>query len=157
MAELAEIVIVGGGPTAHAAAGAYREAGGGLPVRIIAGEHELPYERPPLTKEYMRGGSSHADLLLAAPAWYAEREIEVEPGVEVTEIDLERGEARDADGRRWRFDRCLLATGARPLVPDLPGAEGPDVRTMRTIADSERLRGLANRSALVVGSGFIGC
>jgi NADPH-dependent 2,4-dienoyl-CoA reductase/sulfur reductase-like enzyme len=157
MGEPREIVIVGGGPTAHSAAGAYREAGGRLPIRIIGGEHELPYERPPLTKEYLRGGSGHGDLLLAAPDWYREREIEIEPGVEITEIDLERGEVRAAGGRRWSFDRCLLATGARPLVPDLPGADGPDVKTVRTIADSEQLRALADCSVIVVGSGFIGC
>jgi 3-phenylpropionate/trans-cinnamate dioxygenase ferredoxin reductase component len=110
-----------------------------------------------LTKEYLRGESGRGDLLLAHSDWYREREIEVECDAEVAELDLEAGEARGADGRGWRFSRCLLASGARPLVPEIPGAGGPDVRTVRTIADAEQLRALANCSVLVVGSGFIGC
>lgn len=157
MTEEREIVIVGGGPAAHAAAGAYREAGGTRAVRILAAELELPYERPPLTKEFLRGESSHADLFLAHSDWYRERGIEVECDAEVAELELEAGEARGGDGRIWRFDRCLLAAGARPLVPEIPGVEGPDVRIVRTIADAEQLRALATCSVVVVGSGFIGC
>jgi 3-phenylpropionate/trans-cinnamate dioxygenase ferredoxin reductase subunit len=151
------IVIAGGGPGAHAAAGAYREAGGSGPVTILATELELPYERPPLTKEYLRGESSRGDLALEPAGWYREREIEVVLGAPVTALDLEAGEARTEDGRRWPFERCLLATGARPLVPDLPGADGPDVRQLRTVADSEQLAALSGNRVLLVGSGFIGC
>ncbi|HEY2715473.1 MAG TPA: FAD-dependent oxidoreductase [Solirubrobacterales bacterium] len=157
MAEEGGIAIVGGGPAAHAAAAAYREAGGTLPLRILSREHELPYERPPLTKEYLRGEMSRADLLVDRAAWYREREVEVELGAEVTELDLAAGKARAAGDRAWSFERCLLATGARPLAPDVPGADGPDVRLVRTIADSDQLRGLAASAVLVVGSGFIGC
>jgi NAD(P)H-nitrite reductase large subunit len=155
--EQREIVIVGGGPAAKAAAGAYREAGGDLDLRILSRELELPYERPPLTKDYLRGKMSREDLSLARRAWYEERGIAFEPGVEVVELDLDAGEARSADGRVWSFERCLLATGARPLAPEIPGADGPQVRTVRTIADSEWLQALDERSAIVVGSGFIGC
>ncbi len=151
------IVIVGGGPAAQAAASAYRAAGAEAPVTLLGEELDLPYERPPLTKEYLRGESSRGDLTLKPPGWYREREIEVELGTVVTELDLEAGEARAEDGRSWRFERCLLATGARPLVPDLPGADGPDVRQMRTVADSEQLAALADNRLLIVGSGFIGC
>jgi NAD(P)H-nitrite reductase large subunit len=157
MAEEREIVIVGGGPAAYAAASAYRDAGGALALRILAAELELPYERPPLTKDYLRGKSSRSDLLLAHADWYRDHGVEVECDAEVTELDLEAGEARGHDGRNWRFDRCLLATGARPLLPEIPGADGPDVRTVRTIADAEQLHALAECSVLVAGSGFIGC
>jgi 3-phenylpropionate/trans-cinnamate dioxygenase ferredoxin reductase subunit len=152
-----DVVIVGGGPAAKAAAGAYREAGGRGSLAILAAEHELPYERPPLTKEYLSGESSRTDLALAASDWYREQEIEVVLGATVGELDLEVGEARGEDGSRWLFQRCLLASGARPLVPDLPGVDGPDVRQVRTISDSEQLGALAGSSVLVVGSGFIGC
>jgi 3-phenylpropionate/trans-cinnamate dioxygenase ferredoxin reductase component len=156
-AEGERILIVGGGPAARAAAGAYREAGGEGEVTIAAAELELPYERPPLTKEYLRGESGRGDLLLDPADWYREHEIEVELGCSVAGLDLEGGEARAEDGRRFRFDRCLLATGSSPLVPEIPGADGPDVRVVRTIADSEQLRGLHEMRVLVVGSGFIGC
>jgi 3-phenylpropionate/trans-cinnamate dioxygenase ferredoxin reductase subunit len=151
------IVIVGGGPAAKAAAGAYREAGGRGPLTILGSENELPYERPPLTKEYLSGESSRGDLALEASDWYPDHDIEVVLGATVAELDLDRGEARTEDGRRWSFERCLLATGARPLVPDLPGVDGPDVRLVRTISDSEQLAALSGCEVLVAGSGFIGC
>jgi 3-phenylpropionate/trans-cinnamate dioxygenase ferredoxin reductase subunit len=158
MSERAAVLIIGGGPAAHAAAAAYREAGGAGPVRILAGETEWPYERPPLTKEFLRGESGREELLLDHVEWYRGHDVAVELGCEVRELDLEAGEARDAEGRAWAFERVLLATGARPLVPDIPGADGPDVRTVRTVGDSEGLRALAaNLEVLVVGSGFIGC
>jgi NADPH-dependent 2,4-dienoyl-CoA reductase/sulfur reductase-like enzyme len=151
------LVIVGGGPAAQAAASAYREAGAEGSVTILAAELELPYQRPPLTKEYLCGESSRGDLALAPPAWYREQEIEVELGTVVAELALEAGEAIAEDGRVWRFERCLLATGARPLIPDLPGADGPDVRQVRTLTDSEQLAALTDNRLLLVGSGFIGC
>lgn len=157
MSEQRRIVIVGGGPAAQAAAAAYREAGGRGSVTILAAELDLPYERPPLTKEYLRGESSRGDLLLEPSDWYREREIEVVTGTAVAELDLGAGEARSSGGGRWRFDRCLLATGARPLLPDVPGVDGPDVRQVRTIADSEQLAGLSAARVLIVGSGFVGC
>jgi 3-phenylpropionate/trans-cinnamate dioxygenase ferredoxin reductase subunit len=157
MSEEHGIVIVGGGPAAHAAAAAYRQAGAAKPVTVLAAELDLPYERPPLSKDYLAGESSRGDLALEPSDWYRQHQIEVVLGTTVSELDLEAGEARAEDGRRWPFDRCLLATGARPLLPDVPGATGPDVRRLRTIADSERLAALAGSRLLVVGSGFIGC
>ncbi len=157
MSEEHGIVIVGGGPAAHAAAAAYRRAGAAKPVTILAAELDLPYERPPLSKGYLAGESSRGDLALEPSDWYRRHEIEVVLGTAVGELDLEAGEARAEDGRRWPFDRCLLATGARPLLPDVPGAGGPGVHRVRTIADSERLAALAGAKLLVVGSGFIGC
>jgi NAD(P)H-nitrite reductase large subunit len=157
MPERDAVLIVGGGPAAHAAAGAYREAGGAGRLRILAGEPEWPYERPPLTKEFLRGETGRGEILLDHADWYRQHGIEVELGCEVAELDLEAGAARDVEGRAFGFERVLLATGSRPLIPDIPGADGADVRTVRTIADSEGLRGFAERPVLVVGSGFVGC
>jgi 3-phenylpropionate/trans-cinnamate dioxygenase ferredoxin reductase component len=152
------IVIVGGGPAAQAAAGAYREAGGVGAVTILAREGDPPYERPPLTKDFLRGESSREALALVDDGWYAERRIELRTGVEVAELDLGAREARTAAGEAVPFDKLLLATGAEPLVPPLPGADGPAVQTVRRIGDSERLAELGSGdSVLVVGSGFIGC
>jgi NAD(P)H-nitrite reductase large subunit len=157
MAEREEIVIVGGGPAAHSAAAAYRDAGGQASLTLLGAEQELPYERPPLTKEYLRGEFGRGDLLIEHADWYHDHGVEVVLDAEVAELDLEAGEARCVDGRGWSFSRCLLATGARPLLPDIPGVDGPDVRTVRTIADSEQLQALCDRSVLLAGSGFIGC
>jgi NADPH-dependent 2,4-dienoyl-CoA reductase/sulfur reductase-like enzyme len=152
------IVIVGGGPAAQAAASAYREAGGTGPLTILAREADPPYERPPLTKDFLRGESGRDALPLVDRRWYAEHSIDLRTAVEVTAIDLGAPAARAADGEVFAFDRLLLATGADPLVPPIPGADGPGVQTVRRVGDSERLAGLAaGVPVLVVGSGFVGC
>jgi NADPH-dependent 2,4-dienoyl-CoA reductase/sulfur reductase-like enzyme len=152
------IVIVGGGPAAKAAAEAYREAGGAGAVTILAREADPPYERPPLTKDFLRGESGRDELPLADPGWYKEHGVELRTAVEVAEIDLGATSVRTAGGDEHHFDRLLVATGADPIVPSIPGADGPGVQTVRRIGDSERLRELGREdSALVAGSGFIGC
>jgi 3-phenylpropionate/trans-cinnamate dioxygenase ferredoxin reductase component len=152
------IVIVGGGPAARAAAEAYREAGGAGAVTILAREDEAPYERPPLTKDFLRGESGREALPLVERGWYAERGVELRTATEATELDLAAEEVRTAAGEAFGFDRVLLATGAEPTVPPTPGADGPLVQTVRRIADAERLARLGHGDrALVVGSGFIGC
>lgn len=152
------IVIVGGGPAAQAAASAYREAGGTGGITILTREADSPYERPPLTKDFLRGEFGREQLSLAEPRWYAERGIELRTDAGVAELDLDRGEAHTARGDIFPFDRVLLATGADPLVPPVPGADSAAVQTLRRIGDSERLADLgAGASVLVVGSGFIGC
>jgi NADPH-dependent 2,4-dienoyl-CoA reductase/sulfur reductase-like enzyme len=151
------IVIVGGGPAAQSAAGAYRQAGGAGSVTILARESDAPYERPPLTKGFLRGESGRDALPLVEPGWYAEHGVVLRTGVEATKIDLAGPVVRTASDE-LPFDRLLLATGADPLVPSIPGADGRGAQTVRRIGDSERLAELGGRdSALVVGSGFIGC
>src|ERR1700761_8940786 len=139
MSEAERIVIAGGGPAAKAAAGAYREGGGAGPVTILAREDEPPYERPPLTKDFLRGESGRDALALAEPRWYVEREIDLRTGTEVSEVDLGGPSVRTAGGEEHPFDRVLIATGADPLVPPIPGADLPSVQTVRRIGDSERL------------------
>jgi 3-phenylpropionate/trans-cinnamate dioxygenase ferredoxin reductase subunit len=152
------IVIVGGGPAAQAAAGAYREAGGSGKVTILARDADPPYERPPLTKDFLRGEAGRDELPLVGRDWYREHGIELRTGVEAAELDLGAAEVRGADGKGFGFDQVLLATGAEPVVPSIPGADDAAVQTVRRIGDSERLAELGGGDrALVVGSGFIGC
>jgi NADPH-dependent 2,4-dienoyl-CoA reductase/sulfur reductase-like enzyme len=152
------IVIVGGGPAAQAAAGAYREAGGTGTVTILAREPDPPYERPPLTKDFLRGESGREALPLADAGWYAARRIDLRTGVEAAEIDLRGTDVWTSNGEAFPFDRLLLATGADPTVPPVLGTDGPAVQTVRRIRDAERLGRLGpGDAALVVGSGFIGC
>jgi NADPH-dependent 2,4-dienoyl-CoA reductase/sulfur reductase-like enzyme len=151
------IVIVGGGPAAQAAAASYREAGGRGRVRILAAEPLLPYERPPLSKEFLRGEMPRFDLLLEPAQWYREHEIEVVRGTRVERIDTEKGLALTDEGVAYRFEQCLLATGARPQAPEALGVDLPFVQRIRSIPDAERLARAAGCRVLVVGSGFIGC
>jgi NAD(P)H-nitrite reductase large subunit len=152
------IVIVGGGPAAQAAAAAYREAEGAGAVTILAGEADAPYERPPLTKEFLRGESGREALPLVEAGWYEEHGIELRTGTVASELDLGGPAVRTAAGEELACDRVLLATGADPLVPPIPGADRDEVQTARRIGDSEALCGLGrDERVLVVGSGFVGC
>ncbi len=158
MSEAERIVIVGGGPAAKAAAEAYREAGGAGAVTILAREADPPYERPPLTKGYLRGEADREELSLAGRDWYTERGIDLHSRAEAMEIDLGVPAVITAAGEVYSFERLLLATGAEPSVPPIPGADGPGVQTVRRIGDSERLAELGRGDrVLVAGSGFIGC
>lgn len=152
------LVIVGGGPSGLSTARAYREAGGRAAVTILTAEPYPPYNRPPLTKEYLRGEASRDDLPIVGPGWYEENDVEVRLLTRVTSLDRERAVVETEDGD-VPYDVCVLATGSEPVRLPVPGAEDPEVLVMRTIENSTRLReqvGPGSR-AVVVGSGFIGC
>jgi 3-phenylpropionate/trans-cinnamate dioxygenase ferredoxin reductase component len=153
------VVIIGGGPAGMAAARGYRDAGGEGAVTLIGAERYLPYRRPPLTKEFLRGEVARAELALEEASWFAERSVELRLGARVQEIDPVGGAVRLADGQSVAADACVLATGSRPLRLPVPGADHEDVLEMRVISDSERLidRAQYAQSAVVIGSGFIGC
>ncbi len=141
------LVIVGGGPAALAAARGYRDAGGDGDVTMLTRELALPYMRPALSKEYLRGEVDEASLALEPPEWYADHGIEVRLGATVAAV----GDAVELeDGTAIPFDACVLATGARPRRL----FDGP--RTLRSLNDARALAQLAGR-ATVIGSGFIGC
>jgi NAD(P)H-nitrite reductase large subunit len=154
-----QIVVVGGGPAGLAVVRAYRDAGGSGAISLVCEEADLPYERPPLTKGFLRGECRREELLLETPQWFAERAVEVYLNTRVVALDPAGSEVRLADGGRVAADACVLTTGARPLRPPIPGAGDPDVLQIRRIGDSERLaaRAAAGSRALVIGSGFIGC
>ena len=93
------VVIVGAGPAGLATARGYREAGGEGAVTLIGAEPHLPYRRPPLTKEFLRGELERTELALEQASWFAERAVELRLGTQVVEIDPEAGEVRLADGQ----------------------------------------------------------
>jgi len=155
MTEVA-FAVVGGGPASHAAIEAYRNGGGTGAVVLISAEGRPPYRRPPLTKDLVRGESTPAELPLGGPDWLAEQ------AVRLVHARVERLNGRRlelAGGEVIDFEQCLLATGAAPRRLPVPGADRPDVHTVRTVDDVHRL--LADLRdddpVTVIGSGFIGC
>ncbi len=152
----AGVVIVGGGPAGLATARAYRESGGGGPVTIVAGEPHLPYERPPLTKDFLLGEASEDDLQIEPAAWFDEHDVELRIGATATALDPAAQRVTLADGEQLAYDACVLATGAEPQRPPVPGAAAAGIRTMRRIEDSRALQAHGKR-VVVVGSGFVGC
>ncbi|GHF45664.1 NADPH-dependent 2,4-dienoyl-CoA reductase/sulfur reductase-like enzyme [Amycolatopsis bartoniae] len=152
-------VLVGGGPAAYAAARAYRDAGGDADVLLLSADIEPPYERPPLSKEFLRGEAGEDDLPLAPAGFYREHRIDVELGDPVVTLDPGERTVTTAAGRTVGYSHCLLATGAEPVRPPIPGADHPAIRTLRSASSGRELREAAKnaRSVVVAGAGFIGC
>lgn len=151
---MAGMVIIGAGECGTRAALALREAGYAGAVTLIGAEPHMPYERPPLSKDAITAEVS-APKAIGGSARLAEAGIDFRPsrtalGIDRTARHLHLG------GETLAYERLLLATGARPRP--LPGAEGPNVATLRTLDDAARIRqGLGpGRHLVVIGGGFIG-
>jgi 3-phenylpropionate/trans-cinnamate dioxygenase ferredoxin reductase subunit len=151
------IVIAGGGPAAVAAAGAARDAGYDGRILLISEEAELPYRRPPLSKDYLVGESGIDSLPVRSPAWFDEHGVELLLGSRVDQLDVSSDSVVLGDRSRVAYDRLLIATGGRPRR--FPGLDHEHVAYLRTIADSDALlKRLRQGGPLVVlGAGFIGC
>jgi 3-phenylpropionate/trans-cinnamate dioxygenase ferredoxin reductase subunit len=127
-------------------------------VVLIGAEPELPYERPPLSKDYLRGESDREKARVHEEGFYREQQIELRLGASVAGIDPRAGRLTLADGSELAFDRLLLCTGAEPRRLEVPGAELDGLLYLRTLADSDAIRARLQTSArvVVVGAGWIG-
>ncbi len=132
-------VIVGASLGGATAAEALRDGGFDGRVALIGSEPDRPYERPPLSKDYLRGESEREKALVHAEGFYGERDIWLLTGASVTALDP-AGSVTLADGRELSFDRLLLTTGAEPRRLSLPGADLDGVYYLRTLADCEAIR-----------------
>jgi 3-phenylpropionate/trans-cinnamate dioxygenase ferredoxin reductase subunit len=150
--------IVGAALAGAKAAETLREEGFDGRVVLLGAEPELPYERPPLSKDYLRGESDRAAANVHEEGFYAEHEIELRVGVRVTDLDAGRAELALDGGERLAYDRVLLTTGAEPRRLSIPGAELDGVHLLRTFADSDAIRSrfAAGGRLVVIGAGWIG-
>jgi 3-phenylpropionate/trans-cinnamate dioxygenase ferredoxin reductase subunit len=158
VSEPIELLIIGGGPAGLAAARAYRERRHTGEVAIVADEHRMPYERPPLTKELLRGELGFDQLAIEDEDWLTEQRVQLVGGRAVT-LDADGSTIELSGGRHLSYVTCLLATGAEPTRLPIPGADHPRVRVVRT---ADHVRELLERltdgaRVTVIGSGFIGC
>jgi 3-phenylpropionate/trans-cinnamate dioxygenase ferredoxin reductase component len=158
MSQRLSLLVIGGGPAGLSAARSYREAGGQGPVAIVGDEHRMPYRRPPLTKELLRGDSTEEDLPIERESWLSEHEVSLVSGRAVA-VDADAHTVLLSGGRELKYFQCLLATGAEPTRLPVPGADDPAVRVLRTLDHLRELQRRLGRgeSAVVIGSGFIGC
>ena len=150
-------VIVGGGLAGATAASTLRDEGFDGRIVLFSSEREEPYNRPPLSKEYLRG--EDAELPVHPPAQYGEQEIELRLGETVAALEPDTRELVLEGGERIGYDALLLATGSEPHALTLPGAGLDGVHLLRTHPDSDALRAAfagAPRVA-VIGAGWIGC
>jgi 3-phenylpropionate/trans-cinnamate dioxygenase ferredoxin reductase component len=150
-------VIVGAGLAGAKAAESLREEGFDDRLVLIGDEPERPYERPPLSKDYLRGEAQEKPYV-HEQAFYADHDIELMTSARVTGIDPGLEELLLEGDRRLGYDRLLISTGAVPRRLDVPGADLEGIHYLRTVADSERIgaRFEPGRRLVVVGSGWIG-
>jgi 3-phenylpropionate/trans-cinnamate dioxygenase ferredoxin reductase subunit len=150
-------VIVGASLAGAKAAETLREEGFDGRVVLIGEEPERPYERPPLSKDYLRGEADARPYVHDA-SFYDEHDIELRTSTAVERIDPAARRVALAGGETLGFDRLLLATGARPRTVSLPGAELDGVLSLRTIADSEAIRERVDAGGrlVTIGAGWIG-
>src|SRR5690242_7475426 len=119
------LLVVGGGPTGQAALASYRDHGGPEPVVLVSEDDELPYRRPPLSKDFLRGETGEQELLLAERDWY--EGIDVRLTTAVVGLDARQRTAILHNGQTIGYDTCLLATGSRPVPLPVPGGDRPEV------------------------------
>ncbi|TMG11367.1 MAG: hypothetical protein E6I06_04010 [Chloroflexi bacterium] len=152
------LLIVGASLAGATAAATLREEGFDGEIRLIGAEAQLPYNRPPLSKGYLRQQERFEDQLVKPAAYYAEQRIELTLGVRATAIDAKQKLVELEGGERVAYDRLLVATGGRNRTLSVPGATLEGVFQLRTVEDCDRIRAATRRArrAVVMGLGFIG-
>ena len=151
-------IIVGGGLAGAIAAQTLREEGFDGRITLLGAEPHRPYERPPLSKDYLQGKADRDSVFVHPEQWYADHAVELRLGTAVTAIDPVSRTVTTATGGRLGYDKLLLATGSTPRRLSLPGADLDGVHYLRTIEDSDRIKaGFARaRRVAIVGAGWIG-
>jgi 3-phenylpropionate/trans-cinnamate dioxygenase ferredoxin reductase subunit len=152
-------VIVGAGLAGARAAETLREEGFDGRVVLLGTEPERPYNRPPLSKEYLRGEAEPGSVFVHEEGFYAAHDIELRAGRTASGLDVAAQTVECDDGDRVRFDRLLLCTGTEPRRLTIPGAELQGVHYLRTIRDADALRDRLQQGGrlVVIGAGWIGC
>ncbi len=151
-------VIVGANLAGGRAAQALRQEGFDGRLILIGAEPDPPYERPPLSKEYLRGEEPRQKLFLVEPSFYQDNDVELRLGVRARRLDVRERQVELETGEHIPFDVLLIATGGRVRRLQVPGADLAGVYYLRTIADSEAIAAelRPGRHLVVVGAGFIG-
>ncbi|WP_236795589.1 NAD(P)/FAD-dependent oxidoreductase [Amycolatopsis sp. GM8] len=154
---MSRCVIVGGGPAAASAAGALRAAGFDGSVTIVSAEDVPPYERPPLSKDFLTGATGAGELQLHPRDWYTDLGVDLRLGTRVAAVDTAAHALVLTGGERIGYDSALIATGG--TARRLPGVDHDRVRYLRDLADAGALakRLATGEPVIVLGGGFIGC
>jgi len=151
------VIIVGAGHGGYQVAASLRQAGFSERICLINDEAHLPYQRPPLSKAYIKGSAGPESLMFRPEKFYQDQKIELIAGRAVS-IDRAGHKVLLASGETLAYGHLVLATGARNRLLDLPNANLPDVKYLRILDESEALRAIMPSKArvVVIGAGFIG-
>jgi 3-phenylpropionate/trans-cinnamate dioxygenase ferredoxin reductase component len=152
------IAVLGAGLAGGTAAVALRQEGFDGELVLVGAETQFPYERPPLSKAFLRGEAPLEDAFVQPPGYWPEQGIDLRLGTTVARVDVDARRLDVVAGEDVPYDRLLLATGARNRRFPIPGLDLPGVLSLRTIEDSARIRAeaLPGNRAVIVGAGFIG-
>lgn len=151
-------VLIGGGLASYEAAKTIRKQDDHARIHLVCAEHHLPYDRPPLSKELIRGDKSADDIMYSPASFFDQQNITVHLGTSATGLDVNDKQVTLDDGTKLTFDKAFLATGGQPVRLDVPGANLNGIHCLRTVDDSVTLRKAAEAGgqAVIVGGGFIG-
>ncbi|HEY4392583.1 MAG TPA: FAD-dependent oxidoreductase [Polyangia bacterium] len=154
---LRTIAIVGAGAAGESAAETLRREGYDGEILLFGADEAPPVDRPNLSKDYLAGTAPEEWMPLRPPSFFGEKKIALTLGARVTAVDPAAKRLALEDGREVAWDALLLATGAAPIRPPLPGADLPHVHTLRTLGDSRGIiAGASNaKRAVVIGASFI--
>lgn len=150
-------VILGGGLTAGYAAQEFAQKGiSAGELCIVSAENTPPYERPPLSKDFLAGEENIDDILINEPDFYEENDIELKLGTAVTKVNLDKKQLYTTNGA-INYEKLLIATGAAPHTFDLPGANLDNIFYLRKVGDAQQIRERAQQAekAVVIGGSFI--
>lgn len=152
------VVIIGGGQAAAQACASLRQYGFAGKITLIGEEAALPYQRPPLSKAYMKGELAEERLYFKPESWYQDQKIETILSTRVTRIDRSARQVELAHGGHVPYDALIIATGSRPRALPVEGADLKGVFDLRDLADVERIRPrmMAGQRLVIVGAGYIG-
>jgi 3-phenylpropionate/trans-cinnamate dioxygenase ferredoxin reductase component len=145
-----DFLIVGGGMAGASCAAELRKQGSEGSILLVGREPEPPYERPPLSKEYLRGDASRADAYVNEPSWYEENDVELATGKNVMSIDAEAKTAKVQGGLEVAFGQALLATGSNVNILRLEGAENEGIHYLRAYGNADAIRADAKETGRVV-------
>ncbi|MCE0534193.1 NAD(P)/FAD-dependent oxidoreductase [Kineosporia rhizophila] len=156
--QVVELLVIGGGPAGLSAVRAYREAGGLGRVVLVAADPDSPHERPPLSKDFLRGEQAEGDFGLLDEGELARLEVTWARD-RVVSVDVEARRVSTREGADFAYRKCIFATGANPADLPVPGGEDSSLLRLRTLEDGRRLRQAVAgaKTVAVIGSGFIGC
>jgi 3-phenylpropionate/trans-cinnamate dioxygenase ferredoxin reductase subunit len=155
---MTKVLIIGAGHAGGTAAALLRQYGHEGPIVLAGEEAAPPYQRPPLSKAWLKGEADLEALLLRPESFYADQDIDLRTGVTATAIDAAGKTVAFADGTVEPYDVLILATGSTARRLALPGADRPDLLELRTLVDAEKLKAAlgSGKRLAVVGGGYVG-
>ena len=157
-ARSADFLLIGGGLASGHCAAELRKRGADGSILLVGREPEPPYERPPLSKEYLRGEASREDAYVNPASWYEENEVELMSGVNVMSLDADDRAVTLQGGERVGFEKALLGTGAVVNILRVEGAENEGIHYLRAFGNSDAIRADAEAAehVVLIGGSYIG-